>query len=97
MAKFFVGQRVRLARPEQPRYQNSTGTIFFIGHIKEGQFFNGDFCAESDCAVNWDDCDWSPEFLHKLEPILGRHEPCESEFKESLDKLLSEVSREAFK
>lgn len=26
-------------------------------------------------------------------PILDRHEPCESEFKESLDKLLSEVSR----
>lgn len=25
------------------------------------------------------------------EPILNSHEPCESEFKESLDKLLSEV------
>jgi hypothetical protein len=30
----------------------------------------------------------------QIEPILPRQEPCESEFKESLDKLLSEVSRE---
>jgi hypothetical protein len=29
------------------------------------------------------------------EPILYRHEPCETDFMESLDKLLSEVSREA--
>ena len=35
------------------------------------------------------------DFPHRWIPILDAHEPCESDFKESLDKLLSEVSREA--
>lgn len=39
---------------------------------------------------------WGPEQISATspawwEPILDRHTPCESDFKESLDKLLSEV------
>jgi hypothetical protein len=101
MAKFFVGQRVRLARPVHPENLGLTGRIReFIEPLPS---ING---GKVDCCVDWDNGDRDGFTRGKnglivrtdsgrLEPILDRHEPCESEFKESLDKLLSEVSREA--
>lgn len=87
MAKFFVGQRVRMVRPDNPRHQGATGRVFFIGPIEWGQVFNGEICVDGDCAVSWDDGDWTPEWLSKLEPILPEgHRAGDYSLSELLDR-----------
>lgn len=93
MSKFFVGQRVRLVWPRDPKNFGATGRISYLGRIECGSYFKGELCDEGDCAVDWDDSDWSPEYLRKLEPILAQHKPCDADFKESLDTLLEALTR----
>ena len=50
---------------------------------------------ESRGGFSWGAGEYAVCRSFEWEPILDLHEPCESEFKESLDKLLSEVSCEA--
>lgn len=92
MAKFFVGQRVRLVKSFRGN-EGLTGkirTTDLVGLASNWSNF--------DCLVNWDDgtrdgplskgFSGSATRFWQLEPILDQHQPCESEFKESLDKLL---------
>lgn len=89
MSKFFVGQRVRLARPDQPKNYGVTGFIFYLGEIKFGQLFNGERCEDANCAVRWDHGDWSVQYTHQLEPILpDGHRAGEEGRCELLDALL---------
>lgn len=91
MTAFRVGQRVKYVGECDP---GNTGVITQIDPL------DSDFPVE----VQWDyagpcedgelnragECAWTHYDL--IEPILDQHQPCESEFKETLDKLLEAVS-----
>jgi hypothetical protein len=81
MAKFFVGQRVRLVRPLSPSNQGATGRIIHLGSwrygdsLPDGYIYTGVF---SDCVVCFDQLlkDASgvvarefPTMTDRLEPI----------------------------
>ena len=101
MSRFFVGQRVRLARPENPANLGATGRITQLGHWPVGSVgLSGRKClANFDCYIDWD-CpvvatlfgtkeDKAHASQHQLEPILPEgHKPCEEQFKRDLDRLL---------
>lgn len=70
MIKFFVGQRVRLARPDHEENRDRTGRISYIGRFANFTMIRGLICEEGDCVVDWDNSYWSPQFTHQLEPIL---------------------------
>jgi hypothetical protein len=89
MAKFFVGQRVRLVRPVHQENLGLTGRIIDLFPNRHTRPRSDGL--EYNCDVSWGR---QPSAGHacdtaQLEPILDRHEPCESEFKESLDALLT--------
>jgi hypothetical protein len=93
-----IGTRVRFVHVHDPLDPEADdwGTIGEEGVVTgEGRYFLDDWEAGYDCIASFPSypqyCAWN----WQLEPILDRHEPCESDFKESLDKLLSEVSCEA--
>lgn len=93
MAKFFVGQMVRIV------YLGTSKRL--IGREAritkwrdDGHNRYGDYCGWQ-LDVKNDFGRWVVAMEDWIEPILDRHEPCESEFKQSLDKLLSEVRHEA--
>jgi hypothetical protein len=91
MAKFFVGQRVRMVDTDEPRAQPFVGKETRI--IGEGYY--------DDLGVDaWDLANgWSvtkPDAGSYIEPILPYgHRVGEEGTCEPLDKLLSEVSRES--
>ncbi len=83
-----IGTRCRYANPQYAAslYRGRTCWIesFIaerIGDLKLGLRIN--------CLVRFDNNRTGYVHTMELEPILDRHEPCESDFKESLDKLLS--------
>lgn len=93
--KFFVGQRVRLARAAQPKNEGLTGRIRELWP-KDLRGGNG---IDLNCSVDWDNGDRDVSFAHpyngeatdrsRLEPILPEgHKPCEVDFKRDLDRLL---------
>ena len=98
MAKFFVGCRVKLVRPVHQENLGLTGRV--IDLFPNRHTYPRNDGLEYNCDVSWDR---QPSVGHacdtaQLEPILDRHEPCEAEFKESLDELLSrEVKNETVK
>lgn len=83
MARFFVGQRVKLARPYQPRNLGKCGRIFelwpyAVESSSEGEWVN--------CSVHWDSGESDGGFdapdgdathTDQLEPILDEHQPAE--------------------
>lgn len=81
MAAFRVGQRVRVVRPTNPRNYGVEGRITEM--FSERALWNGwancklDVCREYESA-----------HTDQLEPILDQHDPCEADFKASLDELL---------
>jgi hypothetical protein len=86
MAKFFVGQRVRLiatdADDAKPYVGSETwivGTVFCTYHREECWELANSWSVVKSAAGDF------------LAPILDSHEPAERDFTESLDKLLSEV------
>ena len=92
MARFYVGQRVRLARPYNPRNAGLTGRIAEM-YPEEVPAFDGIV----NCAVDWDDGRRDTRYdedggygthTDQLEPILDTHQPCEQDFKLDLDRLL---------
>lgn len=88
MAKFFLGQRVRLARPDQEENRGVTGRISALGYFADFTFLRGQFCEEGDCVVDWDKGGWSPQFTHQLEPILpSGHTASTESFQELMDRL----------
>lgn len=91
MSRFFVGQRVKKVRSEHspPLGIGREGRITSIGSFRKGDLsWDGKFfAADSDCTISSDGKDCSSR-LYLWEPITDEHQPCESEFKELLDKLL---------
>ena len=81
MSRFYVGQWVRVARATRPEWQGHEGRIEELFPAIRGTGW----------VVN---CRLSglPPFLgvhtDQLEPILDQHDPCEAEFKASLDEML---------
>ena len=74
MSKFFVGQRVRLVRPINPKRIGEEGFINHVAHIPKGTMTRlaGPTPWDADCGVNWDP---SPNQIHacafwQIEPIL---------------------------
>ena len=93
MAKFFVGQRVRVVKVMN--FHCLLGCEARIVSWSEDGWDGSRWYSGWELSINTPD---GISFIAEdddIEPILDRHEPCESKFKESLDKLLSEVSREA--
>lgn len=91
MATFFVGQRVRLARPDHEENRDSTGRISYIGHFANFTMIRGLICVEGDCVMDWDNGYWSPQFTHQLEPILpDGHRASTESFQELMDRLNTE-------
>lgn len=91
MAVFFVGQRVRVVLSRSIHHGKET-RITGVG-VPGNDYISGPFIGyQVDLpAQGWPRAVFE---AHELEPILDANEPCESDFRESLDKLLSEVSRE---
>lgn len=100
MSRFFVGQRVRKVRGLCN--VGLTGTVHDLVFVpKGGSYIAGKWCSgEADIQIMYD-AEWMNASGCRMEagqvccaesvyfePILDLHEPCESEFKESLDKLL---------
>lgn len=96
MARFYVGQRVRLARPFFAKNAGLTGIVVELWSRElpdaAGGFLN--------CSVDWDDgrksireLDWpcSGRATHtdRLEPLTPPHEACDADFKAELDELLA--------
>lgn len=91
MAKFFVGQRVKKVRGKTG--VGAIGTIIkidpdcIIGLTLLIRFDNPMYVTRVLTGERIFSLEgWGQP--QDWEPILGAHEPCESEFKESLDKLL---------
>lgn len=91
MSRFFVGQRVVLARPMFPENAGKTGRI--RGFCEVEMLFGG----VADCEVDWDDGDrdgfpgsdgfrhWTA--THQLEPILpSGHRSGDYSFTELMDR-----------
>ncbi len=92
MAKFFVGQRVRVAcsisasdgeecRITALNVDGEESGVEYIGHevdIMDERY--GELCV------------FEP---HELVPILDQNQPCDAEFKQSLDDLLNRISSPA--
>lgn len=85
MSRFFVGQPVRLIRPLKDISRK--GMEFRIKGF--GFWPRNDSSRLCDCTILLNSGKVVAEF--QIEPILDQHQPCESEFKESLDHLLSKL------
>jgi hypothetical protein len=101
MAKFFVGQRVRIKWSTMwPSLSGQEGRI--VGRSSQVIGVCGrrtEWLVAPDC---WGSS-WAPEPVgdaerfapssEQLEPILDQHQPCDAEFKQSLDDLLKRTER----
>lgn len=72
MAKWFIGQRVKLARPSVPEHFGCTGFIHSFEFQEKGtECADGLLDTDTDCTVMWDgqtvEC---CQLLSQLEPIL---------------------------
>lgn len=95
MSRFFVGQRVKLARPKDPANLGLEGVFERYEDNPIGSIVcDGILTRDCDCLVT---LDIEPGLLgcqreEQLEPILpDGHRPCDEEFKRDLDKLLEGV------
>jgi hypothetical protein len=71
MATFFVGQRVRLINPKDPRNMGLEGRIADFHFVPAGtQVIGGFVDIDCDCIVNWVDGDTTVCDTASLEPIL---------------------------
>jgi hypothetical protein len=90
VSKFFVGQRVRIVGPTTSIPRGSTATIVCIelaNHVRHGRGVYND--VDVDGYGRLSRRGWQLAFRDEdLEPLVPPHEPCEAEFKASLDKLL---------
>jgi hypothetical protein len=73
MSRFFVGQRVRLARPLNPKNKGWEGRVVYVGAVATGQEIGG-FRMKPvrvcNCAVLWDQSGFThPQCTDQLEPI----------------------------
>ena len=91
MSKLYVGQRVRIVRSA---YSNMVGkeakiwkADYHPSHVQHGAGFYFYLDVVGIGRANGNGRDIAYRGVD-LEPILDQHQPCESEFKESLDKLL---------
>lgn len=90
MAKFYVGQRVRVVRPVHPQNMGLTASVSHIGPFKLGQFTADGFRVPQDCdlAILCDgSCKPSCAQLWQIEPIQPSGAvPSEYSFTELMDK-----------
>lgn len=98
MARFFVGQRVRLVRPDRQANMGLTGVIThhgpwtFFEKLPDGSSLGSD---RADCFLRLDQRNDHglrdvPADYDQLEPILDqKHEACDEDFKRDLDRLLT--------
>jgi hypothetical protein len=95
MSRFFVGQKVRVSWARTEEYKWVVGREARITEIWE-DFYVGrtgyglDILPISLSKVNGLLSAFADD---QLEPILDNHQPCDAEFKESLDKLLEGLTR----
>ena len=99
MAKFFVGQRVRLVRSDFSKNVGAEGVISHMGPWKSGDILPIGFIllgSGTDVIVKWKQVmkykermtDHGPCTLHRLEPILPEGaQPSEFSFTELMDNL----------
>lgn len=95
MAKFHIGQRVRVSWVRTEEYKWVEGREGRITEIWEG------FCGTR-TGYGLDILPIGPSKVDgllgafaddQLEPILDDHTPCDADFKESLDTLLEDLTR----
>lgn len=88
MAKFFVGQRVRVEC--EGSMMDGMETRIIALNVSAYEAAIGDYFGHEveDAYPSGDPEDGAVFEEHELIPILSEHEPCESEFKESLDELM---------
>lgn len=95
MSRLFVGCKVKVIADYDGLTGDDAGLLVGAeGFITDG--YDVWDCSDGSQIPGWEINGWAIHRTEELEPILNGHEPCESDFKESLDKLLSEVrDREA--
>lgn len=102
MAKFYVGQRVRLARPVYIENIGKTGVVVELWSRNRPAVDGGVL----NCSVDWDagekslrEAQWpgsgAATHTDRLEPLVPPHEACDTEFKVTLDELLARQAVDA--
>ena len=90
MAKFFVGQRVKFVGRALPFLNPVTRRL--VG--TEGRIVGPATNASCDWHVRLDHDVWDIDAPSDyLEPIIDKPQPCDAEFKQSLDDLLKRTER----
>lgn len=87
MSRFFVGQRVRIVRTYGGNRLLGT-ECRITGWVVGARAIDGTNYDGWGLDVKNSNGFWCVAKEGDIEPILDQHQPCESEFKESLDKLL---------
>lgn len=93
MAKFFVGQRVRIKYSTTwPELNGQEGVIVDLG---DGEAEVAPNCwGTSICPYPKEDtADWFGPYIHQLEPIMPEgHEPCGMSYEEMMQEFKEKVS-----
>jgi len=93
MARFYVGQRVKLVRPLHPRNMNETGTVADFQCFAKGTLGRRRI-APIDCniGIRWDgDGVIYSQHTEQLEPLTPPHQPADADFTERLNEQFREI------
>jgi hypothetical protein len=91
MASFYVGQRVRIVKADCDGMESLLGREARVTQIDNDEWDDGEPYYGLDIfpiRMDPESGDWYGVNADEIEPILDRHQPCDSDFKESLDTLL---------
>lgn len=107
MSKFFVGQRVRAAKADNPENIGLTGVITHIGWWQTGDRLpysgyvmaksrsHADVCCDWDSALAGGGLQFGPANSDYLEPIISEGaQPSEFSFGELMDNLRTKMQEE---
>lgn len=102
MNGFYIGQRVRIVRSTVR--VGFTGIITDFGnweigdYLPRGGYLSNTILGSCNCMIQLHREDANghvlvPSHTSNIEPILDQHQPCDTEFKESLDQLVRDMER----
>lgn len=75
MSRFYVGQRVALARPEDPKNKGLTGTIARFAEFPVGTMMRDGLAhMHCNCVVNYDGRGMHGEHTRRLEPLTDSYD-----------------------
>ncbi|GAA0696266.1 hypothetical protein GCM10009429_23530 [Dyella marensis] len=75
MSRFYVGQRVVLARPRNPNNKGLTGTIVRFSEFPKGTMMRDGACSiNCDCVVDYDARGMCADHTERLDPLTDSYD-----------------------